>query len=62
LIQKNRFGTVDITANHARLAGSWDVPHRDPFDRMLAAQSQIEQMPLLTRDPAFNHFGITTLW
>jgi PIN domain nuclease of toxin-antitoxin system len=47
---------------HALRAGSWLVEHRDPFDRMLAAQSELEGMPLITRDPAFALFGVETLW
>jgi PIN domain nuclease of toxin-antitoxin system len=38
------------------------VAHRDPFDRILAAQSDLESMPLITLDGAFNQFGIITLW
>ena len=34
----------------------------DPFDRMLAAQSEIERVPLVTLDPAFAMFGIRTYW
>lgn len=36
--------------------------HHDPFDRIVAAQSQLEQVPLLTADPAFTAFPIETLW
>jgi len=35
--------------------------HRDPFDRMLAAQSALEGLPLVTHHPAFEAFGIQTL-
>ncbi|MHB8764947.1 MAG: PIN domain nuclease, partial [Deferrisomatales bacterium] len=42
--------------------GAYDVAHRDPFDRVLAAQSEIESLPLITRDPAFAVFSIATLW
>jgi len=38
------------------------VDHRDPFDRMLAAQGEIEGLPLVTRDPAFALFGARTFW
>ena len=36
--------------------------HRDPFDRMLAAQSRIEGMPLVTADPVFKVFGTKVIW
>jgi PIN domain nuclease of toxin-antitoxin system len=36
--------------------------HRDPFDRMLAAQSQVEGIPLLSADPVFQTFGTAVIW
>jgi PIN domain nuclease of toxin-antitoxin system len=42
-----------ITAQHAVTAGAWEWDHRDPFDRMLAAQSTLEALPLMTGDPVF---------
>lgn len=51
-----------ISIEHARLAASFNWQHRDPFDRILAAQSQIEGMPLLTADPVFRSFGVTVMW
>jgi PIN domain nuclease of toxin-antitoxin system len=36
--------------------------HRDPFDRMLAAQSLIEGVPLVTRDTALDALGTATIW
>ena len=34
----------------------------DPFDRMLIAQSVIEKLPLITRDPAFAAYDVDVLW
>jgi len=62
LVREARMGELSITIEHALLAGAFEVDHRDPFDRMLAAQSRIEKIPLATRDPAFAHFGIEVLW
>jgi len=56
------FEHLPITHLHALRAGGFTVAHRDPVDRMLAAQSELERMPLLTRDPAFELFGIETRW
>lgn len=47
---------------HAELAGRWTASHKDPFDRMLAAQSRIEGAPLVTSDRAFSEFDIETVW
>ncbi len=53
---------LGITSTHALLAGAFDVDHRDPFDRMLAAQASIEGAVLVTRDPAFEAFPISARW
>jgi PIN domain nuclease of toxin-antitoxin system len=53
---------LPILTPHAILAGSFKAAHRDPFDRTLAAQSQIEGLPLLTLDPAFSQFPIQVFW
>lgn len=36
--------------------------HRDPFDRLLAAQALIDDTPIVTRDPAFAQYGVATIW
>jgi len=53
---------LPVTIEHARVAGSLAWDHRDPFDRMLAAQSQIECAPLVTADRAFRLFGTAVIW
>ncbi|HEV3072731.1 MAG TPA: type II toxin-antitoxin system VapC family toxin [Solirubrobacteraceae bacterium] len=37
-------------------------PHRDPFDRLLAAQALSEQIPIITRDPALAIYGAAAIW
>jgi PIN domain nuclease of toxin-antitoxin system len=56
------FEPLPLTLEHAHLAGSLPARHRDPFDRMLAAQSEIERMPLVTADPIFSVFGTQVVW
>jgi PIN domain nuclease of toxin-antitoxin system len=56
------FEPLPLTLEHARHAGLLAVPHRDPFDRMLAAQAEIEGIPLVTADPIFHQFNVQTLW
>jgi PIN domain nuclease of toxin-antitoxin system len=56
------FTSLPITLEHAHRAGLIPGQHRDPFDRMLAAQAQIENVPLVTADPVFRMFGTRVLW
>ncbi len=51
-----------VTARHALTAGGFPSPHRDPFDRLLAAQALLEGVPLVTTDPAFRGFPVSRLW
>jgi PIN domain nuclease of toxin-antitoxin system len=51
-----------IDAAHARRAGLYAAPHRDPFDRLLAAQAELIGVPLVTTDGAFKDFPISTIW
>jgi PIN domain nuclease of toxin-antitoxin system len=56
------FRPLPITHLHARHAGFLPGPHRDPFDRLLAAQSILEKLPLMSGDQAFKGFGVDTVW
>lgn len=67
-VQADGFGLLGIVWRHvARLQ---DLPylevggraHRDPFDRLLAAQALSEHIPIVTRDPALAAYGVTSLW
>lgn len=53
---------LPVSVGHGLLAGSFPTDHRDPFDRMLAAQAGIEGAVLVTSDPAFARFPVSTLW
>ena len=53
---------LSITVDHAQRAGSLPGPHRDPFDRVLIAQSQAEDLPLVTVDPVFGLYGVKVIW
>ncbi len=57
-IDKAGFQALAVVPYHAQLAGEWDLPHRDPFDRMLAAQAKIEKVTLATVDKALLDFPI----
>ncbi len=56
------FQPLVVTIEHAVRAGNYPQAHADPFDRILAAQCEIEELTLVTRDPAFRAFPGPTLW
>jgi len=58
----NAFESLPIELIHALRAGSLPAIHRDPFDRMLVAQAQIEGLPILTADPAISRYDVETIW
>lgn len=57
-IASQGFEQLPILLVQAQLAGSLPGPHRDPFDRMLAAQAQIEAIPIVSVDGVFDTFGV----
>ena len=56
------FESLDITVLHAQRAGRLPGTHRDPFDRMLAAQAQIEDIPVISNDRVFDDYSVTRIW
>jgi PIN domain nuclease of toxin-antitoxin system len=56
------FELLPVLFAHGERAGSWPQAHGDPFDRMLAAQSEGEKMPIATNDPKMDVFGVETIW
>lgn len=56
------FEKLPVTPTHALLAGQILSDHKDPFDRMLAAQARLETLSLITIDKAFDNFGVERLW
>ena len=61
LLQAN-FSLLDITAEHALATHRLPLHHRDPFDRMLIAQAQMEDLPIVTNEALFDGFGIARVW
>jgi PIN domain nuclease of toxin-antitoxin system len=61
-LRQSGFRELPITHRHALRAGSLPGPHRDPFDRMLAAQSLLEGWSVLSCDPALAACGAAVLW
>ena len=62
LLQADGFDALPISLAHGLRAGSYSQPHRDPFDRMLAAQAELDRLVLLSADPQLSNFPCQTLW
>ncbi len=58
----NGFRPMMISHAHAKLAGELAGPHRDPFDRLLAAQAIVEDMPVITIDTRIKDLGAKVVW
>jgi PIN domain nuclease of toxin-antitoxin system len=60
----SRYGFVALAIDlvHAFRVASLPLHHRDPFDRLLIAQAQIERLPILTSDPHFARYDVETIW
>jgi PIN domain nuclease of toxin-antitoxin system len=56
------FEELAISVDHASLSGSLPDPHRDPFDRMLIAQSLSENLVLVSKESVFDQYGVRRLW
>jgi PIN domain nuclease of toxin-antitoxin system len=54
--------SLEITASHALQAAALPLHHRDPFDRMLIAQAQLQDMMLVSADKMFGQYEVSTLW
>lgn len=61
-VLQQAFLSLDITVAHAQRAGNLAGPHRDPFDRMLIAQAQTDDLVLVSNEAIFDHYGINRLW
>ena len=62
LIARHRFDDLPISIAHAGRAGTYAQSHKDPFDRLLAAQSELEGMAIITRDRELSDFPCETVW
>jgi PIN domain nuclease of toxin-antitoxin system len=58
----NGFESLPIQLRHALHVYTLPDLHRDPFDRILVAQSQLEQLPILTVDPQLARYGVDVIW
>jgi PIN domain nuclease of toxin-antitoxin system len=62
IIAGQGFAELAITIHHALRAGEMNIAHKDPFDRLLIAQAQSEDMVLISNEALFDGFAIKRLW
>ena len=62
LLQQAHFKALDIAARHAIRAGLLSTVHRDPFDRIIAAQANVERLKVVSKDSQLNALGAQTVW
>jgi PIN domain nuclease of toxin-antitoxin system len=58
----NSFTPLPVQLHHTLAVYHLPLRHRDPFDRLLVAQSQLENLPILTVDPLIAQYGVETIW
>jgi len=59
---RNHIGVLPVHLSHALQAYTLPQLHRDPFDRLLVAQAQVERLPLLSSDRRLAEYDLDVLW
>ena len=62
IVTQGRFTMLETTVRQVVRAGKLPLHHRDPFDRLLIAQSLELRIPIISRDPIFDRYGVERIW
>lgn len=62
LLQDLEIEPLGIAIDHLAAVGGLPFHHRDPFDRLLIAQAQVERIPLVSSDVILDAYGVDRLW
>ncbi len=62
VIRQLGFRELSVTVEHGQRAGMLPGVHKDPFDRMLIAQAQAENLPIVSSDRIFDHYHVPRIW
>ena len=62
ILEVERIEVLPVSVADGLEAGLLPGPHRDPFDRMLIAQSRIHDLPVVSLDPVFPEYGVSVIW
>lgn len=61
-VEQLGFELLAVSPDHAWRVRSLPLHHRDPFDRLLIAQAQVERLSIVTADPAFDAYDVDVIW
>jgi PIN domain nuclease of toxin-antitoxin system len=61
-VDRENFLSLAVSSDHGIRAGMLPGPHRDPFDRMLIAQAEIEKLFIISNEKIFDHYGVRRIW
>jgi PIN domain nuclease of toxin-antitoxin system len=61
-LEVNGFSLLPVSLEHTAGVAGLPFHHRDPFDRLLAAQALNEQIPIVSSDPIFRKYGVKRVW
>lgn len=61
-LEVNGFHLLPVSLEHAAAVRDLRFHHRDPFDRLIAAQARHEEIPIVTKDPIFRDYGVKRIW
>ena len=61
-LAENRIETLPINLDHVLKIEKLAMHHRDPFDRILIAQSVVENWPIVSADPVFERYPVKVIW
>ncbi|GJG86494.1 twitching motility protein PilT [Gemmatimonadetes bacterium T265] len=62
VLRSEDFRELPVSFSDGDLAGAFSQPHKDPFDRMIAAQALNHRLPLVSNDAALDAFGVVRVW
>lgn len=61
-LKLNGIDLLSIKVDHLSTLTTLPFHHRDPFDRLIIAQSMVEKLPVISIDAAFDIYGVTRNW
>lgn len=61
-LEVNGFSLLPVSLEHAAVVADLPFHHRDPFDRLLAAQALREELAIVSSDPIFKRYGVKRVW